>query len=80
MQISVELENLRHSHIFTLKQIVRKFPGSQPTLLVFTKDGAKIATVIPDPDYYISDDYAAFQKELEQAQLPMSLIFSSNHA
>lgn len=74
VKLSLDLGELRHSHICTLKHILSKYPGSRALSLIFTKDNQKVASISPDTDYFISEDTANLQKDLEHAQLPIRLI------
>lgn len=74
VKLSLDLEQLRHSHLCTLKQIIRKYPGSRTLSLVFTKNNERVATISPDADYFVSEDTSGLQKDLENSQLPVRFI------
>lgn len=73
-ELSLDLTYLRHTHLYILKQILAKHQGSRALSLVFTRGKKKIASIQPDSLYFITENTAAFVKEIEEAQLPARLI------
>ncbi|EPP34695.1 DNA polymerase III, alpha subunit [Chlamydia ibidis] len=70
--LSLDLDHVRHSHIYLLKQILQKYPGSRSLSLVFTKANNAIASITPDMEYFVSEDVTNLRTELQEAQLPLT--------
>lgn len=72
--LMLQLDQLRHSHLCTLKKILHKYKGSQVFLLQFVKGDRKIASITPDADFALSaSSLPQLQKELQQANLPITI-------
>ncbi|SPN73785.1 DNA polymerase III subunit alpha,DNA polymerase III subunit alpha,DNA polymerase III, alpha subunit,Bacterial DNA polymerase III alpha subunit [Chlamydia serpentis] len=74
LTLSLDLNELRHSHLCILKEIIQRHPGSRALLLIFTQNNEKIASVFPDDAYFVSENIESLQKELTTADLPIQLI------
>ncbi len=72
--ISLDLNRLRHSHLFTLKGLIRKYSGSRALSLVFTKDNQRIASISPDSDFFVTEDISAFLQEIETTDIPARIL------
>ncbi len=71
--LSFDLEHVRHSHLFILKNLLRKHSGPRPFSLVFTRNSKKVATVSPSSEFFITASLADLQSDLVQAGLPITI-------
>ncbi|ATW15722.1 DNA polymerase III subunit alpha [Chlamydia trachomatis] len=72
--ISLDLNKLRHSHLFILKGLIRKYSGSQTLSLVFTKDNQRFASISPDADFFVTDDISSLLQEIEATNIPARVL------
>lgn len=72
--ISLDLNKLRHSHLFILKGLIRKYSGSQALSLVFTKDNQRFASISPDADFFVTDDISSLLQEIEATNIPARVL------
>ncbi|CRI45028.1 DNA polymerase III subunit alpha [Chlamydia pneumoniae] len=72
--LSLDLNELRHSHLCILKKIVQKHPGSRTLVLVFTQDNERVASMSPDDAYFVCEDIEELRQELVTADLPVRVI------
>ncbi|QYC71842.1 DNA polymerase III subunit alpha [Chlamydia suis] len=75
--ISLDLNELRHSHLCILKGLIRKYSGSRALSLVFTKNNQRVASISPDADFFVSEDISSFLKEMETTNIPARVLATS---
>ncbi|WP_213358128.1 DNA polymerase III subunit alpha [Chlamydiifrater phoenicopteri] len=70
---NMDLRQIRHSHIVTLKDLIQNHSGDVPLKLVFTKEDVPVGTISPDENFYVSEDLESLSRELESLGLPVTV-------
>ncbi|WP_213318778.1 DNA polymerase III subunit alpha [Chlamydiifrater volucris] len=71
--LSMDLRQIKHSHIVTLKDLIQSYSGDIPLKLVFTREDTLVGTVSPDESFYVSEDLEGLARELEGLGLPVTV-------